>query len=303
MSGEKFIIDANTREIEVPSSELIVAQGDHNSERFLFECPRIVDGNDLSKCVARVHYLTIDASGNQQEKGAYTVEDLTADDEKIKFSWLLTANSTKLKGILSFRVSFTKTEDTSIVYSWSTGIVSVIKIIEGYVHTDDVLELYPDVIEGMIEETKKRISEEDDTYPIQYIESLDEENMVNLRDLESGLYILYGYFKPFPNSSSTLIVDTGYYMVTRLDEGSHLLNISPLNFKLNCHEILVDETAEHGFTYENKRINLLDVYNMLDENRVSQLPEITEANEEQFLQVVNGYPTWVTVGSAEEGDF
>ena len=100
-------------------------------------------------------------------------------------------------------------------------------------------------------------------YPIKRIESLDTEhieNLVNLRDLESGIYILYGYFKPFPGSDSTLIIDDGFYMVTRVDEGSHLLSISPLNFRMTCHEILVDDTNEKGFTYTNTRINLLDVH-------------------------------------------
>lgn len=101
-----------------------------------------------------------------------------------------------------------------------------------------------------------------DTYPIKRIESLDTENvenLVKLRELESGIYILYGYFKPFPGSDSTLIIDDGFYMVTRVDEGSHLLSISPLNFRMTCHEILVDETNEKGFTYTNTRINLLDI--------------------------------------------
>lgn len=103
------------------------------------------------------------------------------------------------------------------------------------------------------------------TYPIKYVESLDESNLVNLRDLESDLYMLYGYFKPFPGSDSTLIVDRGFYMVTRVDEGSHLLSISPLNFRMTCHEILVDDTNEKGFTYTNTRISLLDLYNTVKE--------------------------------------
>lgn len=100
---------------------------------------------------------------------------------------------------------------------------------------------------------------------IKYVESLDENNLVNLRDLESDLYMLYGYFKPFPGSNSTLIIDRGFYMVTRVAAGSHLLSISPLNFKMTCHEILVDDTNEKGFTYTNTRINLLDINNAVAE--------------------------------------
>lgn len=113
----------------------------------------------------------------------------------------------------------------------------------------------PDVYAQIME----KLNGAGDGCQIKYVESLDEENLVNLRDLESGMYILYGYFKPFPDSDSTLIVDRGFYMVARVDEGSHLLSISPLNFKMTCHEILVDDTNEKGFTYTNTRINLLDV--------------------------------------------
>lgn len=118
----------------------------------------------------------------------------------------------------------------------------------------------PDVYTQLLEKLNSlNPNESGDTYPIKRIESLDEENLVNLRDIEDGIYILYGYFKPFPGSDSTLIIDNGFYMVTRVEEGSHLLSISPLNFKMTCHEILVDDTNEKGFTYTNSRINLLDI--------------------------------------------
>ena len=122
----------------------------------------------------------------------------------------------------------------------------------------------PDVYAQLMEKLNSIDPNSGSTYQIKYVESLDEENLVNLRDLESDIYILYGYFKPFPDSDSTLIIDRGFYMVARVDEGSHLLSISPLNFKITCHEILVDDTNEKGFTYTNTRINLLDVASMIN---------------------------------------
>ena len=124
-----------------------------------------------------------------------------------------------------------------------------------YIYTETELKNF-EAFETRIKALEKYNS---GSYPIKYVESLDEENFVNLRDLESDMYILYGYFKPFPGSDSTLIIDRGFYLVTRVEEGSHLLSISPLNFRMTCHEILVDETNEKGFTYTNTRINLLDL--------------------------------------------
>lgn len=44
---------------------------------------------------------------------------------------------------------------------------------------------------------------------IQRIESTDTENMVVLRDLESGTYVLYGKFKPYAGADSTMTFSSG----------------------------------------------------------------------------------------------
>lgn len=96
--------------------------------------------------------------------------------------------------------------------------------------------------------------------PIKILESLDTENIMSMRDITDGYYIMTGYFHPYPNSASTLIVDGLLTAVARRDEGSHIMTISPLNFKITCYEILVDDTAEDGFTYTRTTVSLLDLY-------------------------------------------
>lgn len=98
-----------------------------------------------------------------------------------------------------------------------------------------------------------------DAMQIKPLESLDKENIMSMRDITDGYYIMTGYFHPYPNSPSTIIMDTMYVSVTRLDEGSHLMSISPLNFRITCYEILVDDTKEDGFTFNSWRISLLDL--------------------------------------------
>lgn len=98
-----------------------------------------------------------------------------------------------------------------------------------------------------------------DALGIRRLESLDTENMKSMRDIESGYYLMHGYFEPYPNSDTTVILDTMCVSVVRIDEGSHLMAFSPLNFKIRCYEILVDETAEDGFVFNSWRINLLDL--------------------------------------------
>lgn len=107
---------------------------------------------------------------------------------------------------------------------------------------------------------------------IRRLESLDTENMKSMRDIESGYYLMHGYFEPYPNSDTTVVLDTMCVSVVKVDEGSQLMAFSPLNFKIRCYEILVDDTAEDGFVFNSWRINLLDL---------EPLPQKVEALETQ----------------------
>lgn len=108
-----------------------------------------------------------------------------------------------------------------------------------------------------------------DAMELKRIESLDEENIKYMRDIESGYYIMHGYFRPYPNCESTVIMDTMCVSVVRIDEGSHLMAFSPLNFKIRCYEILVDDTAEDGFVFNSWVINLLELQGLIE--RVTDL--------------------------------
>ena len=99
---------------------------------------------------------------------------------------------------------------------------------------------------------------------IKRVESLEEGNFVNLRDLESGQYIIYGYFSPYANSDITMSADNSFISVIRKTAGSHIICLDPLNAKIVFFEILVDETEPKGYAYTRTVIPLLDVYGLLD---------------------------------------
>lgn len=96
--------------------------------------------------------------------------------------------------------------------------------------------------------------------------------LVNFRDIESGTYILYGYFSPYENSDISISSDNSLVSVIWKNAGSHLICLDPLNAKIVFFEILVDETEEKGFKYTRTIIPLLDVYGLLD--RVSTLEQL-----------------------------
>lgn len=67
---------------------------------------------------------------------------------------------------------------------------------------------------------------------IQRIESLDNDNLVVLRDLESGTYVLYGRFKPFAGSDSAMTFSSSLLVnVLKRTAETHIQVFYPLN---NC---------------------------------------------------------------------
>ena len=101
---------------------------------------------------------------------------------------------------------------------------------------------------------------------IKRVESLDTENpenLVQLRDLETGVYMLYGYFSPFRGSDTSMIFNDTIVCISRKDAGTHLMCLTALNCKINFLEILVDESAPGGHTYTRTDINLLELHGLI----------------------------------------
>lgn len=146
-----FLIDADTREISTASGNAVLIQHDHNSERFTFEIPRIVDGHDMSLCnLVQVHYLNIDAATRDQYKGIYKIVDLqiSPDSEDVVIgSWLVSSNATQYVGSLNFIVRFACiADDGTVDYAWSTAIFNKISIGAGISNTEEIAEQYADIV-------------------------------------------------------------------------------------------------------------------------------------------------------------
>lgn len=62
------------------------------------------------------------------------------------------------------------------------------------------------------------------------IESLDEANLVNLRDLTSGTYVLYGYFRPYAGAPNILTFSSDLLVnVITKPAGTHVQVFYPVN--------------------------------------------------------------------------
>ena len=162
----RFIINATTRQIRNETSrKTTLIQHDHNSERFTFELPKVVEGHDMSLCnVVEVHYLNIDSKTKEQHSGLYTVEDPHEDGDKVVCTWLISNNATKLVGSLNFLLRFKCVEDNVITYAWNTAIHTGITVSDG-INADESFEMeYVDIIEQWMESLRIQFSQwEDET--------------------------------------------------------------------------------------------------------------------------------------------
>ena len=142
-----FKIDNVTRNITSESGKVILMQNDHNSERFTFEIPRMVDGHDMSVCnLVEVHYINTDSANKRnQMKDVYPITDLQVSpysDDVVIGSWLISQNATMYAGTLHFLIRYACIADdnTTIDYQWFTNIYSVITIAKGIYNTDVVTD-------------------------------------------------------------------------------------------------------------------------------------------------------------------
>lgn len=136
--------------------------------------------------------------------------------------------------------------------------------------------------------------------PIKYVESLDKSNMKNLRDLETGSHVLYGYFKPYAGAPNTLTIDTQLVNVVRKNEGSHILIFSTLNSIVNFLEIMVDSTNERGFTYTRTDIDMLDLHALIE--KVGNLEGLTTTEKGSLVAAINEVAAKQgSGGNAEDG--
>ena len=98
---------------------------------------------------------------------------------------------------------------------------------------------------------------------IKRVESLDTSNLVNLRDLDSGHYNLYGYFSPYAGSDIAISADNSLVSVIWKQAGSHVICLDPLNAKIVFFEMLVDESEPKGIKYTRTVVPVLDLYELL----------------------------------------
>lgn len=164
-SDKHFVIDPITRNITNNSSKLTLMQYDHNSERFTFEIPKVIEGHDMSLSdVVRVNFINIGSIKSNTNSGVYEVDDVTIssdDQDTITFGWLISGAATRYNGSLNFAIRFYCLSDESeIEYSWGTNIYSGINIANSLDNSEAIEEDYVDVLEQWKQSLQSHVSDD-----------------------------------------------------------------------------------------------------------------------------------------------
>lgn len=112
--------------------------------------------------------------------------------------------------------------------------------------------------------------------PIKRIESTDMENLVVLRNLESGSYILYGRFKPYEGATSALTFATDLQVsVKKSTSSSEVQVFYPVN---NCVQHL--KITDTDYTRTNVYLNNLVT-------NIGDLSELQTTDKTSIVAAIN----------------
>lgn len=148
------------KEVKVDSKQINITQ-EENSQYIPFEMPRYYDGFDLVNTTISIHYETSDG-----EHGVSIPINVTYNDEKIRFAWLVDAGATRVAGKLKFEIQangvIIDDEGNKKGYTWKTKYnedLNVLKSLCGFncngtINVDDswVQELITAVAENIAQQ-------------------------------------------------------------------------------------------------------------------------------------------------------
>ena len=149
------------KEISLNDKQINITQ-EENSQFIPFEMPRYYDGYDLTNATLSVHYET-----KNGRHGSSKPINVTYNDEKIRFGWLVDAGATIEAGKLKFEIHAygTVRGDDGVVkgYTWKTKTNENLNVLQSLCDCEDVInniddswmqELITDIAENIAEEIK-----------------------------------------------------------------------------------------------------------------------------------------------------
>ena len=208
ITKEELVVNPVTRTINVPvTEELFGVFQDSNVERKYFRCPKIVGDNvDLSKCKIFINYVS--ASG---KLGMYECQDVTTEDDNIKFSWVLSSNvfDEKLGGEVYFAMQALKIDDSGRSLSVFNTTKAVGKTLESVEGSKAIAEQEADIILQLISRMDRIEDAGFGGYYIPKISMVDDSMVFNFDASKPGMPNVEKTVVKLPNGANGTIVLNG----------------------------------------------------------------------------------------------
>ena len=148
----------NEKEIQLDSKQINITQ-EENSQYIPFEMARYYDGYDLTVANISIHYIT-----SNGEHGASIPVNVTYNDEKIRFGWLVDAYATNFAGKLKFEIHadgmIVDDEDNKRAYTWKTKPNEDLKVLESLCGTNcnDVINVSDSWVQELISAVAENVA-------------------------------------------------------------------------------------------------------------------------------------------------
>ena len=125
--------------------------GDHDSEIYTFEIPRVVEGHDMTLCnMVEIHFINVGADKANKSEGVYIANDMSAAEDSadtLVFTWKVSSKATMYAGSLNFRIKFACTDENGrYTYKKWTAIYKGIAIDDGFDNGTAVEEENTDIL-------------------------------------------------------------------------------------------------------------------------------------------------------------
>ena len=160
-SDDNISVINDKKDIMLDANQFNITQ-EENSQYIPFEMPRYYDGFDLVNTVLSIHYNT-----KNGRHGADKPVNVTFNNEKIRFGWLIDAGATLDVGTLTFEIhaygTVTGSDGEAKGYVWKTKPNKSLQVLESLCDCEEVInniddswlqELITDVAEKVADEIK-----------------------------------------------------------------------------------------------------------------------------------------------------
>ena len=183
----RFIIDANSREINIPFEfSFLGVIGDHKAETIYFEIDRYFDDEDLSTHTCVIQFVNRNPKTLKYNEGLYpvTTMDVNSIDGKIIFGWNIMNDATQIAGDIHFSIRFYSIDSNNkFTYNFNTLTANSIILDTLDVKHTSIIEITPselqawnDKMNQMNLKAEQALSETDEILQTYEIASVDEIN-------------------------------------------------------------------------------------------------------------------------------